>query len=79
MNFNPGAMTHSFPSCALFFEKRLRSVTANTRQDGHAWLALASGRRLVPEVTVYPLEEAVTALSDLKNDRLKGVAVLRVN
>lgn len=63
----------------LFFEKRLRSVTANTRQDGRAWLSLASERRIVPEVSVYPLEEAVRALSDLKNDRLKGVAVLRIS
>ena len=62
----------------LFFEKRLRSVTANTRQDGRTWLSLARERGLVPEVTVYPLAEASQALSDLKNDRLKGVAVLRV-
>jgi len=63
----------------LFFEKRLRSVTANRRQDGRTWLSLAAERRLVPEVSVYPLEEAVRALSDLKNDRLKGVAVLRMS
>ena len=62
----------------LFFEKRLRSVTANTRQDGRTWLSLARERGLVPEVTVYPLAEASQALSDLKNDRLMGVAVLRV-
>ena len=63
----------------LFFEKRLRSVTANTRQDGRTWLSLASERRIVPEVSVYPLEEAVRALTDLNNDRLKGVAVLRIS
>ncbi len=62
----------------LFFEKRLRSVTANTREDGRAWLRVARERALVPEVTLYPLQEAGRALEDLKNDRLKGVAVLKV-
>ncbi len=62
----------------LFFEKRLRSVTANTRNDGKLWLELAGNRGLVPEVTVYDLSCAGEALSDLASDRLRGVAVLRV-
>ncbi len=62
----------------LFFEKRLRSVTANTREDGRRWLQVARERSLVPEVAVYRLAEAGQALEDLKNDRLKGVAVLGV-
>ena len=63
----------------LFFEKRLRSVTANTRQDGLSWLSLASSRSLVPEVTAYDFPRALEALTDLASDRLRGVAVLRVS
>ena len=61
----------------LFYEKRLRSVTANTRQDGMAWLSLASARSILPEVTVYDFPRALEALVDLSADRLRGVAVLR--
>ncbi len=62
----------------LFFEKRMRSVTANTREDGRTWIGLAESRSLRPDVTLYGLEEAVQALTDLKEDRLKGVAVLKM-
>jgi propanol-preferring alcohol dehydrogenase len=62
----------------LFYEKRLRSVTANTRKDGRSWLGIAQERGLRPEVTIYPLSGAIQALTDLKEDRLKGVAVLRM-
>ena len=62
----------------LFFEKRLRSVTANTRKDGKSWLSIARERALRPEVTVYPFSNAIRALTDLREDRLKGVAVLKV-
>ncbi len=63
----------------LFFEKRLRSVTANTRQDGMSWLSIASSRALFPEVAVYDFPRALEALVDLAADRLRGVAVLRVS
>jgi propanol-preferring alcohol dehydrogenase len=62
----------------LFYEKRLRSVTANTRKDGRDWLSASQNRGLRPEVTVYPFAEALKALADLKEDRLKGVAVLKI-
>ncbi|MEU6236536.1 zinc-dependent alcohol dehydrogenase family protein [Kitasatospora sp. NPDC047058] len=60
----------------LFQERTLRSVTANTRADGRAFLAEAARTR--PEVRVcrYPLREADTALADLAADRVTGVAVL---
>jgi propanol-preferring alcohol dehydrogenase len=60
----------------LFYEKNIRSVTANTREDGRELLAEAASFRLQPHVTTYPLAEANRALSDLKEDRVNGTAVL---
>ncbi len=62
----------------LFQERTLRSVTANTRADGHEFLGLADRHRLDVSVTPYPLDQAPTALRDLADDRVNGVAVLRV-
>src|SRR5262245_31926660 len=42
----------------LFYERNLRSVTANTRKDGEAMLAEAAAVRLRPRVTEFPLAEA---------------------
>ena len=62
----------------LFEERRLLSVTANTRRDGEEFLALAASIPLRPTVTRYPLEQADRALSDMAHDRLTGAAVLTV-
>jgi len=60
----------------LFEERRLRSVTANTRQDGEEFLRLA-GRLGVRATTVpYPMAEAPAALADLAHGRFSGAAVL---
>lgn len=60
----------------LFQERTLTSVTANTRADGHALLALAAEIPIRTHVRRYPLEAAHEALLDLKHDRLRGAAVL---
>jgi propanol-preferring alcohol dehydrogenase len=62
----------------LFYERVVRSVTANTRQDGEELLLLA--RRLGVRATtqVYPFEAADDALRDLAHDRVTGVAVLNM-
>ncbi len=62
----------------LFRERTLRSVTANTRDDGRALFAVASEQRLRVTVTVYGFDEADRALDDLSAGRVNGVAVLRV-
>jgi propanol-preferring alcohol dehydrogenase len=62
----------------LFYERQVRSVTANTRGDGREFLALAADIPLKPTVTVYPFDDAATALADLAADRITGSAVLRV-
>ena len=63
----------------LFQERQLRSVTANTREDGEAFLATAARIGIRVETVAYPLSEAATALSDLAHDRVNGAAVLHVN
>jgi alcohol dehydrogenase, propanol-preferring len=60
----------------LFYERTLRSVTANTRQDGLDLLAEAAAIPIRPDVTAYPLAEANRALQDLKADRIAGTGVL---
>jgi propanol-preferring alcohol dehydrogenase len=60
----------------LFYERELRSVAANTRDDGRDFLAFAAERRLRVRVTRYPLDAADRALADLAADRVNGAAVL---
>lgn len=62
----------------LFQERTLRSVTANTREDGTAFLAVAAEHRLRVHTTPYPLRAADQALRDLAADRINGAAVLRM-
>ena len=63
----------------LFYERRLRSVTANTRRDGEEFLALAARIPVRVTTTPYPLAEADRALADLAHGRVRGAAVLRVS
>jgi propanol-preferring alcohol dehydrogenase len=60
----------------LFYERAVRSVTANTRADGRDFLAFAGRHRLRVQTTRYPLSAADRALSDLAADRVTGAAVL---
>jgi propanol-preferring alcohol dehydrogenase len=60
----------------LFEERRLRSVTANTRQDGEEFLRLADRLGLRATTVGYPMAEAPTALADLAHGRFGGAAVL---
>ncbi|MFI9583612.1 zinc-binding alcohol dehydrogenase family protein [Streptomyces sp. NPDC052236] len=62
----------------LFRERTVRSVTANTRQDGRDFFAAAARHRLRATVTPYDFEHADAALDDLAAGRVKGVAVLRM-
>jgi propanol-preferring alcohol dehydrogenase len=62
----------------LFEERQLRSVTANTRADGEAFLQLAGRVGFEVTTTPYPLDAADRALADLAHDRVTGAAVLRV-
>ena len=63
----------------LFLERELRSVTANTRQDGEELLRLAAEIPLRTRTREFPLEAANDALRLLKHDQINGAAVLRVS
>jgi propanol-preferring alcohol dehydrogenase len=63
----------------LFQERSLRSVTANTRDDGRALLELAAAIPIETRTVSYPLEAANEALVDLKQDRIRGAAILEVS
>ncbi|MCR4412692.1 MAG: zinc-dependent alcohol dehydrogenase family protein [Thermoguttaceae bacterium] len=60
----------------LFYERDLRSVTCNTRDDGRELLAEAAAIPIRPHTTLYPLADANRALRDLKHDRIAGTGVL---
>jgi propanol-preferring alcohol dehydrogenase len=60
----------------LFQERQIRSVTANTRQDGQNFLRFAAEHRLHVVTSCYPLDQADVALADLAADRVHGAAVL---
>lgn len=66
----------SFPYRDLWGERILRSVANLTREDGEAFLALASQVGIQTEVHPYPLERTNEALSDLEHGRFTGAAVV---
>ncbi len=62
----------------LYGERVVRSVANNTRQDGHDFLKVAAEIPIHTEIEVFPLAEANRALNALKNDAIRGAAVLQV-
>jgi alcohol dehydrogenase, propanol-preferring len=62
----------------LFYEKELRSVTANTRADGEEFMRIAGEIPIRTHTRPFALEEANVALNMLKHDQLQGAAVLRI-
>jgi propanol-preferring alcohol dehydrogenase len=63
----------------LFHEKNLRSVEANTRNDGEELLREAAEIPIRPTVTTFTLDEANDALIRLKEDRIDGTGILVVD
>ncbi len=62
----------------LFYEREIRSVTANTRADARDFLAFAGAHRMAVSTPEYGLARADVALADLSAGRIAGAAVLRV-
>ncbi len=60
----------------VFGERVIRSVTANTRQDGIDLLREAAAIPIKPRTVRFPLEEANRALQELKAGAFQGAAVL---
>jgi alcohol dehydrogenase, propanol-preferring len=61
---------------SLFQERKLRSVTANTRADGETFLRLAERLGVRATTVSYPMSDAPQALADLRHGRFSGAAVL---
>ncbi|MBZ5603379.1 MAG: zinc-dependent alcohol dehydrogenase family protein [Acidobacteriia bacterium] len=62
----------------LYWERGVRSVANNTRRDGEDFLKVASEIPIHTQIQTFPLAEANVALNALKNDAIRGAAVLVV-
>ena len=65
-----------FPYALLWGERTLRSVANLTRADGAQFMAFAAQYPIRTTTQRYALEDANLALSDLRDGRLTGAAVL---
>ncbi len=66
----------SFPYADLWQERSIVSVANLTRADGEAFFPLVAKAGVQTETAAYPLENANTALQDLRRGALQGAAVL---
>ena len=67
----------AFPYSILWGERTVRSVANLTRADGEEFMRIAAQVKLDTEVTEVALQDAQTALDNLRAGRLVGAAVLR--
>lgn len=63
----------------LWQEKEIKSVANITQSDISEFLSLAAEMNLKPEVQVFTLEQANEALIELKNGRIRGAKVLKID
>ncbi len=63
----------------LWLEKEIKSVANVTRADVAEFLAVAADIPIRPEVEEYRLEEANTALVEIRERRIRGAKVLRIS
>jgi propanol-preferring alcohol dehydrogenase len=68
----------SFSYDILYQERVIRSVANNTRDDGREFLNVAASIPIKARTEIFPLSEANRALNSLKNDAIRGEAVLHV-
>jgi propanol-preferring alcohol dehydrogenase len=66
----------SFPYALLWEERQIASVANLTRDDGVTFFEVVPKVGIKTETVTYPLDEANAALSDLRNGRFAGAAVL---
>ncbi|QQS49092.1 MAG: zinc-dependent alcohol dehydrogenase family protein [Acidobacteriota bacterium] len=60
----------------LYHERVVRSVANNTREDGRDFLRVAAEIPIRTQTRVFDLSETNAALNALKNDAIKGAAVI---
>jgi propanol-preferring alcohol dehydrogenase len=63
----------------LWQEKEIKSVANVTRQDAEEFLPLAAKIPIMPKVTEFQLDEANQALLILKEGKMQGAGVLKIN
>lgn len=63
----------------LYYERVIRSVANNTREDGREFLAEAAKIPVRTHVETFHLKDANDALIALKHDAIKGAAVLIID
>jgi propanol-preferring alcohol dehydrogenase len=68
----------SFPYEILWEERTLRSVANLTRRDGEEFMPLAPSVPVRTQVQEYSLQQANSALDDLRHGRVRGAAVLSI-
>ncbi len=66
----------SFPYDVLWGERGIRSVANLTREDVREFLQLAPRVPVRTDVHPYPLQDAATALEDLRGGSFEGSAVI---
>jgi propanol-preferring alcohol dehydrogenase len=66
----------TFPYELLYQERRICSVTNLTRSDGKEFMEVVEKIPIHSTVTIYPLADLNTALTDLRSGKLKGSSVI---
>ena len=66
-------------SAHLWLEKEIKSVANVTRNDISEFLKLAADIQIKPEVQLFALEEANKALLELKQGKIRGAKVLKID
>lgn len=68
----------SLPYSLLYQERSIKSVANNTREDGRDFLRIAAEIPIHTEVQVFPFSQVNQALLALKNDGVRGAAVIQM-
>ena len=68
----------ALPYRLLYGERVLRTVTNNTRQDGHRFLKEAARFGVKTEIELFPFEATPDALLALKRDGIRGAGVVLI-
>ena len=63
----------------LWMEKEIKTVANVAINDVRDFLTIAADVPIVPEVQLFPLENANTALMELKSSKIKGAKVLQIS
>jgi propanol-preferring alcohol dehydrogenase len=66
-----------YPS-QLWMEKEIKSVANVTRQDVREFLQLAAEAKVIPEYQEFGLEDANQALLEMKQGKIRGAKVLKI-